>query len=235
MEETPHFRSENFQVHVSDKIGSVSATLYQPDTPAALVILAHSAGSDMHQPVLRQVCEEFAIHNVATLRFNFPYRENARKMPDRYPVASATILAVIDWAMIRFPKLPVFCAGKSFGGRMSSMTMADHSRPEVRGLIFFGFPLHPSDKPSVERAAHLEKSGRPMLFFQGTKDKLAYIDLITSECAKLASATLVILEEFDHSMMKGKQSGVNAMVQRSAHWINQVIRTGIGDSAGHLR
>lgn len=234
MEKTSHFRSENFQMHVSDKIGSVSATSFRPDSPVALITLAHSAGSDMHQPFLRQLCEEFAMHNVATLRFNFPYREKGKKMPDRYPTAAATILAAIDLAMTRFPNVPVFCAGKSFGGRMSSMTMSDHLRPEVRGLIFFGFPLHPPDKPSIERAAHLEKSGKPMLFFQGTKDKLAYTDLITVECAKLANATLVMLEGVDHSMTKGKQSGVETLVQRSAHWINQVIRSGIGDSAGHL-
>ncbi len=235
MKETSRFRSEDFRIFVSDKAGSVSATLLQPDTSNAVITLAHSAGTDMHQPFLRQLCEEFSGHNVATLRFNFPYRENGKKMPDRYPVAAATILAVIDHVIIRFPDAPLFCAGKSFGGRMSSMTLSENSRPEVKGLIFFGFPLHPPDKPSIERATHLEKSGIPMLFFQGTKDKLAYIDLITAECAKLRNTTLVTLEGVDHSMTKGKQSGVDMLVQRSAHWINQVIRTGIGDTAGHLQ
>jgi predicted alpha/beta-hydrolase family hydrolase len=233
MKEPSRFRSEDFRFFVSDKAGSVSARMFEPDFPRAVVTLAHSAGTDMHQPFLLRICEEFAEHNIATIRFNFPYREHGRKMPDRYPVAATAVMGAIDEAIARFPNVPVFCAGKSFGGRMSSMTLSDHPRIEVKGLIFFGFPLHPPDNPSIERAKHLEKSGIPMLFFQGTKDKLAYIDLIEAECAKLSKATLVKLEGVDHSMTKGKQSGADALVQRSAHWINQVI-TNFGDSAGHL-
>jgi uncharacterized protein len=228
------FQSEEFRVFVSEKVGSVSAILFRPDFPGAIVTLAHSAGSDMHQPFLQQICEAFAANNIATIRFNFPYRENGKKMPDRYPTAAATIISIIDQAIDRFPGVPIFCAGKSFGGRMSSMTLAEHKRPQVKGLIFFGFPLHPPDKPSVERAEHLEKSGIPMLFFQGTKDKLAYVDLIKAECAKLDRTTLIVLEGVDHSLTRGKQSGVELLVQRSAHWIVEIISSGNGDSAGHL-
>ena len=73
-----------------------------------------------------------------------------------------------------------------------------------------------------------------MVFFQGSKDKLAYMELIKPVCDRLAHATLVTLEGVDHSMTKGKQSGVDLLVQRSAHWINQVIGEGIGDSAGQF-
>lgn len=234
MKETASFRVENFSVLVSDKAGSVSAEVYEPPSPHAVLTLAHSAGSDMYHVFLQRLSEHFAAHNIATVRFNFPYRENGKKMPDRYPVAAATVLAVINETVRRFPGLPLFCSGKSFGGRMSSMTLVEHPRDEVKGLVFFGFPLHPPDKPSVERAKHLEKSGIPMLFLQGTKDKLAYFDLMKAECDKLKQTTLIALEGADHSLSRGKQSGAELLAQRSAHWINQVIATGIGDSAGHL-
>jgi hypothetical protein len=54
------------------------------------------------------------------------------------------------------PKLPLFVSGKSFGGRMSSQYLAGHPDSSVNGIIFCGFPLHPSGKPSTERGDHLK-------------------------------------------------------------------------------
>src|SRR5436190_1349722 len=82
-------------------------------------------------------------------------------------------------------------AGKSFGGRMSSQYLSMHPRTAVRGIIFYGFPLHPPGSPSIERADHLKDIKIPMLFLQGTKDTLAEWNLIESVCSSLPLATLV--------------------------------------------
>src|SRR5678815_919008 len=83
----------------------------------------------------------------------------------------------------------LFAAGKSFGGRMTSQCLAAYPNDQVKGIIFYGFPLHAPGKPSIERAEHLKDVKTPMLFLQGTRDELAKWDLIESVCASLPLAT----------------------------------------------
>ena len=78
----------------------------------------------------------------------------------------------------------------------------------MRGLIFFGFPLHPPKRPSVKRADHLKLVSQPMLFLQGTRDDLADLSLLRPICDELGSkATLHIIEGADHSFHVLKRSG----------------------------
>ena len=109
----------------------------------------------------------------ATLRFNFPYREAKRRFPDRPPVAIATWRAVADAARVQARDgEPVWASGKSFGGRMASMAVADGM--DVAGLVFLGYPLHPPGKPEKARDEHFASlSGVPMLFLQGRNDPFA--------------------------------------------------------------
>src|SRR6201985_683722 len=92
---------------------------------------------------------------IATLRYQFPYMEKGSKRPDTPAVAHAAVRAAVTEAGRRCPGLPLIAGGKSFGGRMTSQAQAIAPLQGVRGLVFLGFPLHPPDKPSTERAAHL--------------------------------------------------------------------------------
>ena len=74
--------------------------------------------------------------------------------------------------------LPLFAGGKSMGGRMTSLAAAKEPLADVRGIVFFGFPLHPVQNPGIERSDHLKEAGVPLLFLQGTRDKLAQLDLL---------------------------------------------------------
>ncbi|WP_349770709.1 alpha/beta family hydrolase [Steroidobacter cummioxidans] len=76
------------------------------------------------------------------------------------------------------PGVTLIAGGKLFGGRMTSQAQTANPLPEVRGLAFVGFPLHPAKKPSTERAAHLSDVQVPMLFLQGTRDDLADLTLL---------------------------------------------------------
>jgi predicted alpha/beta-hydrolase family hydrolase len=94
------------------------------------------------------------------------------------------------------------------GGRMTSLAAAEAPLAGVRGLVFFGFPLHPAGRPSIERAGHLARVTVPMLFLQGTRDQLAEIDLLRPVCAGLGDrATLHVVEGADHSFHVLKRSG----------------------------
>ena len=94
------------------------------------------------------------------------------------------------------------------GGRMTSQAAAQHPLVGVRGLVFFGFPLHPPDRPGTKRGDHLEKVSMPMLFMQGTRDTFADLKLLRPICAKLGSqTTLHVIEKADHSFHVLKSLG----------------------------
>jgi len=121
---------------------------------------------------------------------------------------TATVAAAAGLAAKTAPELPLLAGGKSMGGRMTSQAAAENLLASVKGLVFFGFPLHPPNRPSTKRAEHLTKVGVPMLFLQGTRDTLADLTLLRPVCAKLGSrATLHIISEADHSFHVLKKAG----------------------------
>ena len=128
------------------------------------------------------------------------------------------------------PKLPLIAGGKSFGGRMTSQAQAISPLPNVRGLAFLGFPLHPAGRPSQERADHLFDVQIPMLFLQGSRDQLATLDQLEPVCKGLdARATLEIFPDADHSFHVPAKTGrkdpeVRAEVlNRLVAWIDNII------------
>jgi len=243
---------KDMRIGVGDA-GEVSAILLRPADARCLLVLAHGAGAGMRHSFMEEMAEELAGAKVATLRFNFPYMEQRRKVPDRAPVPTEAVLAAVRAAAEAAPELPLFAGGKSYGGRMSSQAAADISQvsaatsrvsaktsqasaartslSKVRGLVFFGFPLHPPDQPSTKRAEHLAQVKLPMLFLQGTRDKLADLSLLRPICAKLGSrATLHIIETADHSFHVLKSSGktdaevMREMARTVGDWTDKIIR-----------
>ena len=164
---------QSLTLEVSRAIGTVSAEYVIPEVPKCVMTLAHGAGAGMHHSFMVALASSLAAAGIATLRFNFPFIEHKKGRPDMPAIAHETIAAAIDHAHKSYPSLPLFAAGKSFGGRMTSQYLAAHPRPEVKGIVFYGFPLHPSGKPSTDRAAHLREVKAKMLFLQGTRDDLA--------------------------------------------------------------
>ncbi len=187
--------------------GSVSALLDRPPEAWLLYVLAHGAGGGMRHRFLESIAEALVARGVATLRYQFPYMEAERRGPDPPAVAEATVRAAVQQATRLAPELPIIAGGKSFGGRMTSAAASD-SLPDVRGLVFLGFPLHPPGRPGTSRADHLDRVEVPMLFLQGTRDQFAQLDLITGVCARLAArAKLHLVKGADHSFGVPKASG----------------------------
>ncbi|MDI3319476.1 alpha/beta hydrolase family protein [Pinibacter soli] len=198
----------------------VSAIYITPEKPVCIMTLAHGAGANMEHAFMESLATALAVAGIATLRFNFPFMEHGKGRPDTPAVAHQAIAAAIDKALKLLPSLPLFVAGKSFGGRMSSQYLSLHPRKDVAGLVFYGFPLHPAGKPGTDRAAHLAEVKVPMLFLQGTKDTLAQWDLIEQVCASLKKATLVKIEGADHSFKAGKKVDVMSILVNATHeWI----------------
>src|SRR5216684_8120303 len=190
--------------------GEVSALLCRTANARWLLVLAHGAGAGMSHPFMEKLANELAGVGMATLRYQFPYMEERRRAPDPPTVLMATVVAAVRAAAEAAPGLPLLAGGKSMGGRMTSQAAAQHPLDGVRGLVLFGFPLHPPNRPGTKRADHLAKVRLPMLFLQGTRDTLADLKLLRPVCAKLGSrATLHVIETADHSFHVLKSSGRN--------------------------
>ena len=196
-----------FRIRI-DETRSVSALLMEPHDAIACLVFAHGAGAGMTHHFMDAAAQGLAARRIATLRYQFPYMEQGTKRPDRAPLAQTTVRGAVAEANKRLPELPLFAGGKSFGGRMTSQAQAQAPLDSVRGLVFFGFPLHAVGQPSDQRAAHLFQVEVPMLFLQGSKDKLAELTLLEPLVHKLRpKGFLHIVADADHSFHVPARSG----------------------------
>jgi hypothetical protein len=190
--------------------GTVSGLFTAPAGARACFVFAHGAGAGMAHPFMAAVADGLAGRGIATLRYQFPYMEKGSKRPDSPAVAHEAVRAAVAEAGRCCPGLPLIAGGKSFGGRMTSQAQAASPLGGVRGLAFFGFPLHPAGKPSSERAKHLGDIKIPMLFLQGSRDSLAELSLIQPVVKSLKRrARLHVVKDADHSFHVPARSGRN--------------------------
>jgi predicted alpha/beta-hydrolase family hydrolase len=201
-------KAQSLSFAATESSGVVSGLLMMPRGARALYVFAHGAGAGMTHTFMTRMSEELAEQGIATLRYNFPYMERKARRPDPHPLLLATVQSAVAEATRHAHGLPLFAGGKSMGGRMTSMACAEGRISDIRGLIFFGFPLHPPGEPSIERAEHLSRVRVPMLFLQGTKDEFAEMSLLAPVIKKLKRrATLHLIDDANHSFHVPKRSG----------------------------
>lgn len=212
---------------------AVSALLQAPPGARALHVLAHGAGAGMTHSFMQAVADGLAQRGIASLRYQFPYMERGSRRTDPPALAHATVRAAVAEAARQLPDVPLFAGGKSFGGRMTSQAQADTPLPNVRGLVFLGFPLHPAGKPSTDRAAHLAQVTVPMLFLQGSRDALASLELLKPVVEGLGHrATLAVFAHADHSFRVLARSGrkdadvMREVLDAIADWTTAAIDLG---------
>ena len=195
---------ERFTVDTGSQ--NVSAAFATPGAGSPVLVVAHGAGAGMDHPFLAGFARAANDLGVATMRFNFPYVEAGRRSPDTPAVAVGTWLAAFSAAADRAGGAAVAAGGKSFGGRMASLAVAEGM--PAAGLVFLGYPLHAPGKPERIRDEHLYGIRVPMLFVEGTRDPFARADLLAGVLKKLGKvATLHSVEGGDHSF---KVRGVKA-------------------------
>jgi predicted alpha/beta-hydrolase family hydrolase len=210
-----NYHTRELRIEVPES-GRVTGLLRTAPGARVLLALGHGAGAGMRHAFMETVADLLAERGVVTLRYQFPYMEAGARRPDRPPIAHATVRAATAAAVevaaeisgAGADPLPVFAGGKSFGSRMTSGAAAESPLPGVHGLVFLGFPLHPAGRPGADRADHLAAVGVPMLFVQGTRDRLADLDLLRPVLSDLGPrATLHVVEGADHSFHVLKRSG----------------------------
>jgi predicted alpha/beta-hydrolase family hydrolase len=215
--------------------GGLDGLLLHPDEARWLLVVAHGAGAGMRHPFMESLARDLAACRVASFRYQFPYMQQRRKRPDAPAMLTATVRAAVTAASAAAPDLPLLAGGKSLGGRMTSLAFSEEpsgkesDAARVRGLVFFGFPLHAPGRPGTERADHLGRVHVPMLFLQGTRDTFADLTLLRPVCAKLAPrATLHVVDDADHSFHVLKRSGktdaavLRELAQAVASWADSI-------------
>lgn len=189
----------------------VSGLFLRPPDAKALYLFAHGAGAGMTHAAMESNARGLATRGIATLRYQFPYMEKGSRRPDPPPIAHATVRAAAAKALELAPELALFAGGRSFGGRMTSQAQSIEALPQVQGLAFLGFPLHPAGKPGIERAEHLKRVQIPMLFVSGERDALAELDLLNQVVTTLGQrATLHVVSHADHTFRVAAKSGRTA-------------------------
>lgn len=217
---------------VVDDQCSVSGLWMLPAKARACFVLAHGAGAGMEHPSMSVVANELEALGIATLRYQFPYMERRSKRPDPPKLCHATVRAAVAAAARLAPTLPLIAGGRSFGGRMTSQAQALSPLPGVVGLAFLAFPLHPAKQPADERAEHLHDVRIPMLFLQGTRDELAYLELLQPLVKQLGDlATLKLLQDADHSFHVPAKTGRKDPQMRQEAW--QALIEWIGSLSPH--
>lgn len=188
--------------------GEVTGLLAHPADAFALYVFAHGAGAGMRHAFMEAATQALARRGVATFRYQFPYMEQGKRAPNPAPLLVKTVRSAVAAAARLAPDLPLLAGGKSMGGRMTSTAASKEPLEGVRGVAFFGFPLHAAGKPSDTRGAHLYEVGLPMLFLQGTRDKLADLGLLEPVLEQVRpSPTLHVVDGADHGFHVLKRSG----------------------------
>lgn len=224
-------KAEEIKFIAGEKGGQVSGLVVLPKGANAVLVFAHGAGAGMRHRFMEETAQKLADRAVATLRYQFPYMEKGTKRPDSEAVLTECVRAAVTTAKKYTDGLPVFAGGKSMGGRMTSLAAAKEPLESVRGLIYFGFPLHAAGKPSVNRGDHLFDIKLPMLFLQGSRDALANLKLLKPLCARLGKKIeLLVIDGGDHSFHLLKSSGrsddhaLDEAVAKASSWISRLVR-----------
>jgi predicted alpha/beta-hydrolase family hydrolase len=186
------------------------------------VILAHGAGQGMNSPFMSFFHQELAARGYLSVKFEFGYMEAKRKVPDPQAKLQERYREVIREVETEFKPKRLVIGGKSMGGRVASYIAGEI--PQVAGLVFLGYPLHPPGKPSQLRDEHLYTLYRPMLFISGTRDTLAQQELLQRVVNRIGNrARLVWIDGGDHSLKvrRNDQTSLVTAVDSIDQWIRR--------------
>jgi uncharacterized protein len=175
------------------KFDQIAGVAHEPKGKAkGTVVLTHGAGGSRESPLLIRICDEWAGRGWLAVRYNLPYRRRRPKGPPSGSAAAdqAGVVEAIELART-LTNGPVIAGGHSYGGRMTSMVVADDAAA-VDVLTLFSYPLHPPGKPERARIDHLPRITAPTVFTHGTADPFGTIDELRPAAALISAATELV-------------------------------------------
>lgn len=177
---------------MSGGLDAIAGVAHEPaGAPAGVVALTHGAGGSRESAMLTALCDEWARRGWLAVRYNLPYRRRRPKGPPSGSAAADQAGIVEAVAVVRaLAAGPVVAGGHSYGGRMTSMAVADGLDVDV--LTLFSYPLHPPGKPERARTDHLPRIGVPTVFTHGTSDPFGTLDELRPAVGLIAAPTRIV-------------------------------------------
>lgn len=185
-------------------------------TDGPVYVFAHGAGANMNSEFMTQVAVALGAKGVRVVRFNFPYMIKREKDGKRRPPDRAPKLIEAYKAVIKHLDCPVVIGGKSMGGRMSSMLLAENfqlpknEQLPILGSACLGFPFHAPGKDPKDRLDHMEALTAPLLIVQGTRDSMGTQEEVAGyfEDGRISDSIVVNwLEDGNHDLKPRIKSG----------------------------
>ncbi|MET1254354.1 alpha/beta fold hydrolase [Aliikangiella maris] len=184
------------------------------------ILLAHGAGANKDSDWMQQMDQLISAKDLTVFRFDFPYMrqrliDGKRRPPDRMPRLIDDFnqqIKQLKESQRLLPTDKLILAGKSMGGRVASL-LATESAPDfklefkISGLIAFGFPFHPANKPEKFRGEHLAHISIPTLILQGERDSMGKPNEIEGH-ALSKQVCVEYLADGDHSFKPRVKSGL---------------------------
>ena len=182
----------------------IAGVAHKPEgTPVGAVALTHGAGGSRESPLLVAICDEWARRGWLAVRYNLPYRRRRPKGPPSGSSAidRAGILEAVNTVRRLVDGRPVLAGGHSYGGRLTSMAVAEDGL-KLDGLTLFSYPLHPPGKPERARTGHLPGITVPTVFTHGTADPFGSIDELRCAAALVPATTEIVeIEGSGHNLV----------------------------------
>lgn len=185
------------------------------------ILLAHGAGTNQDHEFMVLLRDGLARAGHTVMTFNYPYAERGARGPDRAEKLISCHRSAAEMLSDSVDNL--FLAGRSMGGRIGTYVVAEGM--PAAGLVLYSYPLHPAGKPEKLRVDQFPDIRVPMLFFQGTRDALARMELFEAHIRPLENAEVEVLEGAGHSPKTGGwtyESTVERLVAGTAAWINRI-------------
>jgi predicted alpha/beta-hydrolase family hydrolase len=179
------------------------------------LVLTPGASAGRDHSGLVAIDEAVTPLGVVVERVEFPGRAAGKRRPDPPAVCIDTIRAATSAlaGRLHVPTARVAVGGRSMGGRMGSMAVAEGL--EVAGLVLVSYPLHPPGKPDRLRTAHFPDLQLPCLFVSGRRDAFATPAELEKETAAIPGPVTLVFVDGDHSLRR-REAEVGDLV---AEWL----------------
>ena len=163
-------------------------------------VFAHGAGAPSSHPWMQRWAARLATIGTVSV-FDYPYMKELRKHPDPLPKLVAAHREALLRVRQLYDGLDVLI-GKSMGGRVGCHLALEE---DVAAVICLGYPLCGGGDPARLRADVLHRLTTPILFVQGTRDRLCPLDLIEQTRREMkASNEMYVVQGGDHSLQVEK-------------------------------
>jgi uncharacterized protein len=173
-------------------------------TRIAGLVLTPGASAGREQSGLVAIDAAVTGAGVAVERVEFPGQAAGKRRTDPPAVCIETVRAATESLAekLSVPARRIAVGGRSFGGRMCSLAVAEGL--PAGALVLVSYPLHPPGRPERLRTEHFPELRVPCLFVSGRRDAFATPAELERETAAIPGPVTLTFVDGDHSLRRSE-------------------------------